>query len=70
MKYRWFALSAAIVAGIAFSQLLFAQEEAAPPAGRGKGKAAPPKSNLPFDPHDISGIWRNQIGRASCRERV
>ena len=61
MKYRWFALSAAIVAGIAFSQLMFAQEEAAP-AGRGKGKAAPPKSNLPFDPHDISGIWRNPGG--------
>jgi hypothetical protein len=56
MKYRFMASLVAFVAGLALSQILFAQ-------GRGRGAQEPsPPSNLPFDPHDISGIWKNPGG--------
>jgi hypothetical protein len=45
-----------LLAVLAFTSILLSQ-------GRGRGQAAPaPPSNLPFDPHDISGIWRNPGG--------
>src|SRR5215475_10076037 len=60
MRYR-IAACAALVAVTALSQILFAQN-----ARQKQGKRAPapeaPPSNLPFDPHDISGIWRNPGG--------
>jgi hypothetical protein len=60
MRYSFIAALVAVVAGLAASQVLWAQN------GRGgqKGKQTPepPPSNLPFDPHDISGIWKNPGG--------
>ena len=56
MRYRYKAFFAALVAVSAFAPFLFAQ---------GKQKQAQKAftpSNLPFDPHDISGIWRNPGG--------
>ena len=56
MKYRFMASLVAFVAGLALSQILFAQ-------GRGQRAQEPSTpSNLPFDPHDISGIWKNPGG--------
>src|SRR4051812_38410646 len=46
----------ALVAVCALTQTFFAQR-----GQRGQAQAAAP-SNLPFDPHDISGIWRNPGG--------
>src|SRR5499427_10469189 len=46
----------ALLAVLALTSILFSQTR-----GRGQTTPAPP-SNLPFDPHDISGIWRNPGG--------
>jgi len=57
MTYRRMALFA-LVAVLVLMQMLFAQRV-------GKQKQAEkdsPTKNLPFDPHDISGIWRNPGG--------
>jgi len=57
MRYRfigWF-VAFALVAVAAFTQILFAQR------GKQAEKDSPTK-NLPFDAHDISGIWRNPGG--------
>lgn len=57
MRYGFIASVVACVAGFALTQILFAQ---------GRGKRQPEKDSptkyLPFDPHDISGIWRNPGG--------
>ena len=55
MRYRRTALFA-FVAVLVLMQMLFAQNR-----GQRQTTQAPP-SNLPFDPHDISGIWRNPGG--------
>ncbi|HEY6341096.1 MAG TPA: hypothetical protein VIY49_06355 [Bryobacteraceae bacterium] len=56
MRVRFVIPFVAFLAGVALTQILFAQE-------KGKKQAkAPTPSNLPFDPHDISGIWRNSGG--------
>jgi len=55
MRYRY-AASAALAAVSAFAPFLL---------GQGKQKQAQKAftpSNLPFDPHDISGIWKNPGG--------
>ena len=54
MRYRRTTLFA-LVAVLVLMQMLFAQR------GQRQTTQAPP-SNLPFDPHDISGIWRNPGG--------
>src|ERR1051325_8494251 len=54
MTYRRTALLA-LVAVLLLIQNVFAQR------GQRQATQAPP-SNLPFDPHDISGIWRNPGG--------
>ena len=52
----------ASVLGFAAAQILFAQDG----QQKGRGGKQPPKDsptkNLPFDPHDISGIWKNPGG--------
>jgi hypothetical protein len=55
MKYRFIAPLVALAATLALTQFLLAQ--------RGR-QAQEPKapSNEPFDPHDISGIWKNPGG--------
>ena len=57
MIYRRTALFA-LLAVLALMQILFAQR------GPQRGAPAPSTaaSTLPFDPHDISGIWRNPGG--------
>jgi len=57
MRYGFVAVLVAVVTGFAVTQVLFAQ-------GRGRKQAEKdsPTKNLPFDPHDISGIWRNPGG--------
>jgi hypothetical protein len=58
MRVRFVIPFVAFVAGVALTQMLFAQRG-------GKKKQAEkdsPTKNLPFDPHDISGIWRNPGG--------
>ncbi len=54
MTYRSIALLLALTAILAVTPFLLAQ--------RGRQEQAPVPSNLPFDPHDISGIWRNPGG--------
>ena len=58
MRYRFVSSFLALVALSALTQILFAQ--------RGGKQKQPekdsPTKNLPFDPHDISGIWRNPGG--------
>ena len=54
MRYRLTALFA-LVAVLVFMPNVFAQ--------RCRAHRTPePASKLPFDPHDISGIWRNPGG--------
>jgi hypothetical protein len=57
MRYGFVAAFFAFVTGFAVTQMLFAQ-------GRGQKQAQKdsPTKNLPFDPHDISGIWKNPGG--------
>jgi hypothetical protein len=58
MRYRFLASYSALVAVLALTPILFAQRG-------GKQKQAEkdsPTKNLPFDPHDISGIWKNPGG--------
>jgi hypothetical protein len=57
MRYRLTASFVAVLAGLALAQILVAQ--------RGQQKQAQqdsPTKDLPFDPHDISGIWKNPGG--------
>src|SRR5258708_13083763 len=58
MRYRFMASYVVLVAALALTQILFAQRG-------GKQKQAQqdsPTKDLPFDPHDISGIWKNPGG--------
>jgi len=55
MRYCYKASFVALVAVSAFAPFLLAQ-------GKGKQAKAFTPSNLPFDPHDISGIWKNPGG--------
>jgi len=58
MRYRFLASYVALVVVLALTPILFAQRG-------GKQKQAEkdsPTKNLPFDPHDISGIWKNPGG--------
>ena len=57
MKYRFLSLLAALVAVLALAKVVVAQNKQLKQAP----KASPTKS-LPFDAHDISGIWRNPGG--------
>ncbi|HEY3824248.1 MAG TPA: hypothetical protein VGL82_06795 [Bryobacteraceae bacterium] len=55
MKHRFMVPFFALAALLALTQFLFAQ--------RGQQAPAPQApSNEPFDPHDISGIWKNPGG--------
>ena len=56
MTYRRTALFA-LVAVSALTQILVAQR-----GQRNQAPAASTANSLPFDPHDISGIWRNPGG--------
>ena len=57
MKYSFMASFVALAGVLAFTQFLFAQNKQQKQAPKD-----PPPSNLPFDPHDISGIWKNPGG--------
>src|SRR5262249_19513009 len=61
MRYRFISSFFALVALLALTQVLFAQSVAQNKQPKQAPKASPP-SNLPFDPHDISGIWKNPGG--------
>ncbi len=54
MRYRFMAPFVALVAVWAWTHLLFAQGN--PQTQAQKASAATPEA---FDPHDISGIWKN-----------
>lgn len=56
MKYRFLASFIVLGAVVVLTPLLPGQR------GRGRQAEEPPPSNLPFDPHDISGIWKNPGG--------
>src|SRR5579864_7223972 len=57
MRYRFMAASfVAVVAVSALTQFLFAQR------GQRAQAPDPATANLPFDRHDISGIWKNPGG--------
>lgn len=56
MRVRFVIPFVAFLVGVALTQILFAQDK-----GKKQAKAYTP-SNLPFDPHDISGIWKNSGG--------
>ena len=58
MRYRFMASFVALVALWALTQLLVAQNRQQTQAQ----KASTPTAALPFDPHDISGIWKNPGG--------
>src|SRR3984885_3914717 len=66
MRYRIMASCVALVAVSALTQILFAQNLFAQNGQQTRAqKASTPEaqpSNLPFDPHDISGIWKNPGG--------
>ena len=56
MRYRFIPSFFALAAALALTPDLISQN-------KGKQAAkAPPPSNLPFDPRDISGIWKNPGG--------
>lgn len=57
MRYRFMAAYAALVAALALTPTLFAQNGRQPQAQENS-----PTKDLPFDPHDISGIWKNPGG--------
>ena len=44
-----------LAAIVACCPIARAQNEAG--QGRGRGQAPSPTANLPFDPHDFSGVW-------------
>ena len=50
----------ALVAGLALTQILFAQNGRS--AESKQTQELPAAKDLPFDPHDISGIWKNPGG--------
>ena len=56
MRYGLVAVLVAFVAGFAATQVVFAQR------GQKQAQKDSPTKNLPFDPHDISGIWKNPGG--------
>src|SRR6266513_934240 len=56
MRYGFVAVLVAFVAGFAATQVVFAQR------GQKQAQKDSPTKNLPFDPHDISGIWKNPGG--------
>ena len=57
MRYRLTAWFAALAAMAALTQTVVAQNKQ-----NKQQKQVPAPSNLPFDPHDISGIWKNPGG--------
>ena len=57
MTYRLTALFALVAVSSALTQILVAQR-----GQRNQAPAASTANSLPFDPHDISGIWRNPGG--------
>jgi hypothetical protein len=57
MRYRFMASFVALVTLLALTQILSAQNSQ--PTQAQKASTA---KNQPFDPHDISGIWRNPGG--------
>ncbi len=57
MRYRFLSLLAALVAVLSLAMVVVAQNKQLKQAE----KASPTKS-LPFDAHDISGIWKNPGG--------
>src|ERR1051326_3077627 len=54
MRYGLVASLAAFVAGFALTQIVFAQNR--------RPQQPQKASTEPFDPHDISGIWKNPGG--------
>src|ERR1700732_3764921 len=56
MRYGFVAVLVAFVAGFAATQVVFAQR------GQKQAQKDSPTKNLPFDPHDLSGIWKNPGG--------
>ena len=57
----WF-FAFALVALSALTQILFAQDGKQRGGKQKQAEKDSPTKNLPFDPHDISGIWRNPGG--------
>src|SRR5580700_3056461 len=57
MRYRLVAPFVALAALLALTQFLFSQSNQ-----QTQAQKAPAASTQPFDPHDISGIWRNPGG--------
>ena len=57
MRYRFMAPVVALVAVWALTHLLFAQANP-----QTQAQKAPAANAQPFDPHDISGIWKNPGG--------
>lgn len=56
-----------IAAALVFSALVYAQDYEGPGgqprARRGQPAEPSPTANLPFDPHDLSGVWMGQQNR-------
>jgi hypothetical protein len=57
MRYRFIAVFVALPAVLALTQILWGQNSQQTPAQK-----APATKAEPFDPHDISGIWKNPGG--------
>jgi hypothetical protein len=57
MRYRFLAAYFALVAVLALTPILFAQN-----GKQTQAQKAAPANDQPFDPHDISGIWKNPGG--------
>jgi hypothetical protein len=55
MRYRFTASFVALVAASALTQILIAQNSQ-------QTQKAPTATDQAFDPHDISGIWKNPGG--------
>ena len=57
MRYRFMASFVALVTVLALTHILFAQN-----SQQMQARNAPATKAEPFDPHDISGIWKNPGG--------
>src|SRR5439155_5608509 len=50
--------SVAVLAAVLALSSVSRAQQAAPTQGQRRATAPSPTANLPFDPHDLSGIWR------------
>src|SRR6195256_907883 len=62
MRYRFMAPFFALAAIWALTQFVFAQNNPGQNSQQTQAQKAPAAKAQPFDPHDISGIWKNPGG--------